>query len=166
MKSNEIIDNRFIVANLIACDKDEKRVVDPEMFDRVFEIQEKVIEDILQSFGQRQALERAPKSLDPIQQTIATTIQRYISHPDIDRKKAIAAIKFLNEPKLAVQIKKLRGIYKTFEHKGDAKELIEGVSQMIEQTGTTDRQEMPSNSSSDINLRREDLHLICFDFVS
>ncbi|MFX0204366.1 MAG: helicase-related protein [Candidatus Hodarchaeota archaeon] len=165
IKTNEIIDNRFIIANLIACEKDTPRVVDPDMFSQVFDIQEKVIENILQSFDQQQALEKAPRTLDPIQQTIATIIQTYINRPDIDRKNAIAAIKFLNEPKLTVQIKELRGIYKEFERYGEANQLIAGISKMIEAIGLAERQETTSMRSS-INLQREDLYLICFDFVS
>lgn len=166
MKTNEIIDNRFIIANLIACEKDTPRVVDPDMFHQIFDIQEKVIEDILKSFGQQQALEKAPRTLDPIQQTIATTIQSYINHPEIDRKNSIATIKFLNEPKLAVQIRELRVIYKDFERNGKAKELVDRVSQMIEVTGVGERQASISSLASRINLCREDLYLICFDFVS
>jgi hypothetical protein len=165
MKTKDINDNRFIIANLIACEKDTPRVVDPDMFNEVFEIQEKVIENILKSFDRQQALEKAPRTLDPIQQTIATTIQAYINHPDIDRKRAIAAIKFLNEPKLAVQIKELRKIYKDFEGNGDAKTLIDGISSMIEATGMAEKKEAPRPSSK-VYLQREDLYLICFDFIS
>ena len=166
LKTNQIIDNRFIIANLIACEKDTPRVVEPDMFTQVFDIQEKVMEDILQSFVQKEALEKVPRTLDPIQQTIATTIQTYINHPEIDRSKAITAIKFLNEPKPAVQIKELRGIYKQFEHSSDAKQLVDSVSQMIEATGVLESRSTISASTSRINLNREDLHLICFDFVS
>jgi hypothetical protein len=165
MKTKEIIDNRFIVANLIACEKDTPRVVDPDMFNEVFEVQEKVIENILQSFDRQQALEKAPRTLDPMQQTIATTIQTYINHPDIDRRRAIAAIKYLNEPKLAVQIKELRKIYKDFEGNGEAKTLIDGIFSMIETTGIAEQREAPKPSSK-LDLQREDLYLICFDFVS
>lgn len=167
LKTNKIIDNRFIIANLIACERDTLRVVDPGMFSEVFDVQEKVIENILQSFDRQQALEKAPRTLDPIQQTIATTIQTYINHPDIDRGSAIAAIRFLNEPRLAVQIKELREIYKTFTKDGQAKQLIDKISHMIEKTGVNEKRETTTlSTSSRINLQREDLYLICFDFVS
>ncbi|MBW2148823.1 MAG: helicase [Deltaproteobacteria bacterium] len=166
LKTDEIIDNRFIIANLIACERDTPRVVDPDMFSKVFNVQEKVIKNILKSFDRQQALEKAPRTLDPIQQTIATTIQTYINHPDIDRGSAIAAIKFLNEPRLAVQIKELRELYKTFTKDGEAKQLIDKISHMIEKAGVKERQETTPSTSSRINLQREDLYLICFDFVS
>ena len=166
LKTNEMIDNRFIIANLIACERDTPRVVDPDMFSQVFDVQEKVIENILQSFDTQQALEKAPRSLDPIQQTIATTIQTYINHPDIDRGSAIAAIKFLNEPRLAVQIRELREIYKIFTKDGEAKQLIDKIAQMIKKMGVNEKRENTLSASSQINLQREDLYLICFDFVS
>ena len=166
LKTNEMIDNRFIIANLIACERDTPRVVDPDMFSQVFDVQEKVIGNILQSFDRQQALEKAPRTLDPIQQTIATTIQSYINHPDIDRGGAIAAIKFLNEPRLAIQIKELREIYKAFTKDGQAKQLIDKISHMIKKTGVNEKRETTLATSSRSNLQREDLHLICFDFVS
>ncbi len=166
MKTKEIIDNRFIIANLIACDKHTPRVVDPDMFDKVFDVQEKVIADILKSFGKQLALEKVPRTLDPIQQTIAATIQNYINHPDIDRQKAIAAIRFLNEPKMAVQIKELRGIYRDFEKKDKPVSLVDHILQMIEQAGGAGSESVMVFSKSQINLRSEDLCLICFDFVS
>jgi hypothetical protein len=46
---------------------DTPRVVDPEC--DVFEIQEKIIEDILSTQENIQALESAPKTIDPMQQT-------------------------------------------------------------------------------------------------
>jgi hypothetical protein len=49
LKTQTIVDNRYIVANLIASQNDTPRVVDPELFRAVFDLQEKVIADILQS---------------------------------------------------------------------------------------------------------------------
>ncbi|RLI35440.1 hypothetical protein DRO66_07265 [Candidatus Bathyarchaeota archaeon] len=116
----------------------------------VFEIQEKVIENILLSFDRKIALEKIPRTLDPIQQTISTTIQTYINYPEIDRNNATNAIKFLNEPKLAVQIKELRGLYKDFESCADTK----GSRKDNRKLASTQR----------VHLGRGDLHLICFVF--
>ena len=104
LKEQRIIDNRYVLANLIACNRNTPRVVDPEVFDSVFDLQEKVIEDILRSFQEQQALEVAPRSVDPIQQTVATALQGYLNHPDVDRRQAIGALRFLNQPMLKVQV--------------------------------------------------------------
>ena len=90
---NRIIDNRFIIANLIACDRDTPRVVGD--YD-VFAAQERVIEDILRGYQEQQALDEAPKTVDPLQQTVATTIQSYMNRPEVNRQEALAAIRFLS----------------------------------------------------------------------
>jgi hypothetical protein len=93
------------------------------------------------------------------------TIQTYINHPEIERKIALAAIKFLNGPKLTVEIKELRFIYKEFEKTKNAKNLIDRISEMMKDGGAAEK-DAADPSLSRINLSREDLHLICFDFVS
>ena len=130
LRDSSIIDNRYIIANIIACQKDTPRIVDPEMFRSVFNLQEKVVQDILRSVEEQRALEVAARSVDPIQQTIATVIQSYLNHPDIDRLQAIEAIKFLNQPMLAVQVRRLRRVYREFQVKGDIKGLLGVIDEL------------------------------------
>lgn len=166
LKGKQIIDNRYVVANLIACDKDTPRVVDPNMFQSIFELQEKVIEDILQSFQEQKALKLAPRSVDPLQQTIATIIQGYLNHPDVDRKQAIEFIRFLNKPMLTVQVRELRQAYRNFQQKGGIKVLFDNVKEQCERFDGKIVNEEKSSTSGPDNLVREDLKLICFDFIS
>jgi hypothetical protein len=94
LRDQAVIDNRYIIANMIACQKDTPRVVDPEIFRTIFELQERVIADILESEEEKRALEVAPRSVDPIQQTVATALQSYLNHPDVNRRDAIEVIRF------------------------------------------------------------------------
>ena len=57
LKQKSIIDNRFLIANLIACDRDTPRIVEPSIWESVFELQEKVIESILAAVDKQKALE-------------------------------------------------------------------------------------------------------------
>ncbi|MPZ75076.1 MAG: hypothetical protein GEU77_00960 [Deltaproteobacteria bacterium] len=164
MKDRRIIDNRYIVANLIACQKDTPRIVDPEIFGAVFDIQEKVIEDILQSEEQKRALEVAPRAVDPIQQTVATAIQSFLNHPDIDRKQAIEIIRFLNQPMLTVQVRKLRKSFRGFQTKSDIKLLLKEIQDLHDALGGKKGMKEPAEKSK--QLKREDLRLICFDVVT
>ncbi len=166
LKDQRIIDNRYILANLIACNTDTPRVVDPEVFSSVFDLQEKVIEDILRSFQEQQALEVAPRSVDPIQQTVATALQGYLNHPDVDRRQAIEAIRFLNQPMLKVQVDALRRAYKNFQGKRDAKIILEAVEELRDRFGELRMTAHPAGSMPASPLSREDLKLICFDFIS
>jgi superfamily II DNA or RNA helicase len=163
LKDENILDNRYVIANLIACDRDTARVVEPGMFGSVFDLQEKVIEDILKSFQEQQALESAPKSLDPIQQTVATAIQGYINHPGVDRSKAIETIRFLNQPMFAVQVRELRRVYRQFRDDRDIHGLLAALSRLRAEVGNGSARETSEMTGK---LTRGDLQLICFDFLS
>ncbi|HUW30548.1 MAG TPA: hypothetical protein VM223_02950, partial [Planctomycetota bacterium] len=165
LKENGIVDNRYVIANLIACERDTPRVVDPAMFRSVFDLQEKVIEDILRSVREQKALEAAPRSVDPVQQTLATAIQSYLNHPDVDRQQAIAAIRFLNQPMLAVQVKELRGKLKDFQASGNVAELLKSVDALRE-TYRSESAGTGQGGTVKDGFRREDLRLVCFEFVS
>jgi hypothetical protein len=149
---------------LIACQKDTPRIVDPEIFGSVFELQEKVIEDILQSEEEKRALEVTPRAVDPIQQTVATAIQSYLNHPDVDRKQAIETIRFLNQPMLTVQVRKLRESYREFQGNNDIKLLLNQIQALRKASGG---EKLTKESSAKFKqLRREDLRLICFDLLT
>jgi hypothetical protein len=61
-----MVDNRYLIANLIACERDTPRVIDPELYGSVFDLQEKAIDNILTSVIEQKAREAAPRTLDPI----------------------------------------------------------------------------------------------------
>ena len=159
LREKRIIDNRYLIASAIACNPDTPRVVDD--YD-VFGIQEKVIENILHTHQRRQALQTAPKIIDPIQQTVATAIQGYLQHPQVDRAQALDAIRYLNQPLPGVQVKELRIAYKAFQKNQVIHSLLEIVSSLKSRYGTT------LGLNSDVktkSLNREDLHLVCFDYL-
>jgi hypothetical protein len=95
LKTNTVLDNRHVLANLIACSPDTLRVVDAAILKGAFDAQEKALADIVRLQEESAALQVAPQALDPLQQTVATVIQAHLNHPDVDRKRAIAAITFL-----------------------------------------------------------------------
>ena len=115
LKTGRVQDNRFLVAVMVACERDTPRVVEPDMFKDVFDCQEKVITDILRSVEEQKALEGAPRTVDPIQQTIVTVLQNVLNHPSIQRSRAIRAIRFLSQPMLSVQVRALREAYRAFQ---------------------------------------------------
>jgi hypothetical protein len=159
------MDNRYIIANLIACDRDCIRVVEPEIFGSIFDHQETVIEDILRSYREQEAIKVAPRTVEPVQQTVATLLQNYMNHPDVERQRVIAAIKALSGPMLAVQVKDLRKTFKRFQADGDISKLLEDVERISFDTGTTDQAPPPDGGPAKM-IEREDLRLICFDVIS
>lgn len=166
LKDKTIIDNRFLIANLIACDRDTPRVVEPSIFKSIFEIQEYVVDSILEAVGKQKALEVAPKTIDPIQQTLATVLQGYMNHPDFDRQICIDIIRFLNQPMMTFQIRACRQAYRKFQTSKDVKELMLSIDH-IKSEYSTDRTSSEDNKSVKLEgIKREDLRLICFDIVT
>ena len=160
-RGGRIDDNRYLVTNLIQCQPDTPRLVPVDGEVDIFALQEKVITSIVQSSIEQVAVEEAPKQLDPIQQTIATTLRGYINSPVVSRKDVIAAIQQLNVPLPGVYVKTLRKAYEAFTTSARVDELLAAVQ------GISQEQEPPASAESESKapVRREDLKLICFDYV-
>ena len=55
----------------------------------ILEVQERVINDILRSAQEQQAIEAAPKQIDPIQQTVITALRGNLRGAGVDRRQVI-----------------------------------------------------------------------------
>ena len=153
-----VLDNRFLIANLIACAPDTPRVVgDCD----VFAVQDRVIDDILGSVQERQAVEAAPKMLDPLQQTVITLLRAYLNSPSVERAKVRDAMKRLGAPMTHSSLRGLRRIYEQFNRDQEVELVIDYVRSM----DTTSPEAGVGNSKPKRPLTRDDLHLVCFDFV-
>ena len=117
LESGEIIDNRYVIANLISCEPDTPRVVSD--YD-VFDIQEKLIDNVLESHRAQAALEEAPAKPDPLQTTVSMVLREQMNRPDLDRQEVIAALKYLNKPMTNVQVRELREAHKRYQQEGEA----------------------------------------------
>jgi hypothetical protein len=130
----------------------------------VFALQEEVIADIFKSIAEQKALQTAPRTIDPVQQTVATAIQCYLNHPDLDRKESIELIRFLNQPMLSVQIRQLRVALRDFKGGEQIKALIGEVRRL---RSIVSEPEVTPRAGSELDpFRREDLRLVCFEFLS
>ena len=156
---DRVLDNRFLIANLISCSPDTPRVVgDCD----IFTIQDRVIEDILGSVREQQAVEAAPRTLDPLQQTIITLLRGYLNSPAVQRAEVRQAMRHLQAPMTHTAIRDLRKVYEQFQHDQD-------IGPAIDYVLSTDASEPGSVSSgldAQATLAREDLHLVCFEYVS
>ena len=155
------MDNRYLIANYIHCGQETPRVI-PEGVD-IFDIQEKVIAHVLRSEEEKKAIESAPKIIDPAQQLVATALQGYLHHPELDRRELVGLIGFLSQPLPRVYGKRLKVLYKAFVDTKDINELIGGIRKLRDESGKEERKFSQKTSQP---LKKEDLHLICFDYLS
>ncbi len=158
LQRSRVVDNRFLIANLIACSPDTPRVVGDA---DIFAIQEKVIEDILQSVREQQAVEAAPKVLDPLQQTLITLLRSYLNSPTVRRNHVKDAMQRLRQPMTHTGLRELRRAYERFQQNQDVAALLSSVGNLVQTDLADDR----TAEGSATLLSREDLHLVCFDFV-
>jgi hypothetical protein len=157
-KTHEVIDNRFQVAQIIACQKDEPRFIGDQ---DVFALQEKAIEHILKSEQRVEARAAASAKPDPIQQTVAEELKNAIRRGSLDRDQAKAAIRFLGQPAGSFLIKHLRAAYKKWSEDRDDAALAEQVAEWARDFGKDQ-----AGGQAGATLRPEDLKLVCFEYVS
>ncbi len=160
-RGGSIENNRYVITNRIQCQPDTSRFVPSAGEVDIFSLQEQVIASIVQSSVEQVAIEEAPKLLDPIQQTIATILRSYINSTVINRKEIILALQQLNQPQPGVYIKALRKAYETFVATNHINELLASVQRIAQ----VEKPSVNTANQERIALSREDLKLICFDYV-
>ena len=127
----------------------------------IFELQERAIASIIQSSLQEPILGDIPNILEPIQRTLQTVLQRYMNVPHIKRQEVIAALQKVNVPQPRVHIKTLKKAYQTFSANGNVQALIDTINTTGVAVGSSG--DGPGEEKS--VLKREDLKLICFEYV-
>jgi superfamily II DNA or RNA helicase len=157
-KSHEIKENRYEIAQLISCLPDEPRYIGDQ---DVFVLQDKVIEHILAADREAEAKAVAPTAVDPIQQTVSEEIKDAIRRRTVDREQAKTCISFLGQPMGRALHAKLKTAHETWKSSRDDATLVEEVTTLAEQFGKQKGPDAPAK-----RLCREDLELICFEYVS
>ena len=158
MSRDLVLDDRFLIANLISCSPDTPRVVgDCD----VFAIQDRVIDDILNSVREQQAVEAAPRILDPLQQTVITLLRSYLNSPAVKRAEVREAMQRLRSPMTHAAIRDLRRAYEQFQRDQHIAPVIGHVVSM----DAVEPDEGSPSPEAHTPLTRDDLHLVCFDYI-
>ncbi|MCH7686647.1 MAG: hypothetical protein IH899_08205 [Planctomycetes bacterium] len=156
--THEIKENRYEIAQLISCLSDEPRYIGDQ---DVFQMQEKVIEGILADEQQAVARSVAPTAVDPIQQTVSETIKDSIRRRSADREHAKTCITFLGQAMGRALHTKLKAAYDDWSAEKIDGDLVSEVVSLAEQFGKE-----RTKASSIKQLSREELELICFEYVT
>jgi len=157
LMTGRIVDNRYEIVRLIRCGPDEPRVIGKA---NVFEIQDRVIADILSSVQHQQAIEAAPKIVDPVQQIVATVLQQQRNNPGISSREVKTAIRSLQEPLPGAYLKDLQTAYEAYQREGDASVLLAAVQSFEAAKDPAGQGQVPAQP-----LTKEDLHLVCWEYI-
>ncbi|HEY2589793.1 MAG TPA: helicase-related protein [Tepidisphaeraceae bacterium] len=155
--SGKVIDNRFEIAQIIACQPDEPRFIGTQ---DAFAMQETVIESILKEETTARTKEVVSATSDPIQTAIAQDIKDGIRRGTVDRGLAKAAIQFLGQPIGRALIQKLRAVRTEWTTHRDDGRLVQQLTQLAADYGKHDDDRTAGT------LDRASIELVCFDYVS
>lgn len=100
-------------------------------------------------------------AVDPIQQTVSEEIKDAIRRRTVDREKAKAGISFLGQPMGRALHAKLKTANENWKTSKDDATLVDEVVTLAEQFGKQKADDSPLK-----RLGREDLELVCFEYVS
>lgn len=157
VSSGKITENRYEIIRLIQCEPDEPRVMGEV---NAFEVQDKVIEDILKSVIGEQAGEIVPSKIDPIQQQIRAWLHNQFDNPEISSDKVRDALKKLSDPLPNPYIKDLKEGIQESQKKSDPNVLFEIITGLDVGNGQSRDKDIEVHP-----LTKDDLHLVCWEYI-
>jgi hypothetical protein len=161
ISSGTIEENRYLITNLIQCAPEAPRITPLSGEVNIFALQEKVIASILHTAATQIALEDAPKRLDPIQQTVAAILKSYYNHPAVKLQEIQTALQRVNVPQPRVYLKTLKKACENYQKTGNIHELLASIISISEQPDVQAKEIIPKAAP----LKREDLKLVCFEYL-
>lgn len=157
----EIIDNRYQIMQIIGCGPEAPRFPPPYGEVDIYDIQERVIADILQVVSQQQSMALAPKIVAPEQVTIAELLREHIASSITSREEVRELRRFLKQPLPGAYVKRLRGGLGNYTKDRDLTPLLAIVRELQQAFGA-----IVSIATPLPQIDRDDLHLVCFEYVS
>lgn len=158
-----IIDNRYQIMQIISCGPETPRFPPPYDEVDVYDIQEKVIESILGDVVQQQATALVDKPVAEEQNIVSQILREQLHNPELERQEVRQLRKFLKQPLVGASVQSLRDGLKVYSSNNEVLPLIEVVRELYEQQGL--ESEEPVDGGTGQVLSREDLHLVCFEYV-
>ena len=159
----EIIDNRYQIMQLIACAPETPRFPPPYDEVDIYDLQERVLQNILGDVEQQQAAIIVSKPVAEEQNIASHILREHLSNPALDRAEIRDLRKFLKQPLVGASVQTLRQALKAYTTTSDVAPLIATIRESVAQYGSAF-----ADTSADRRgprLVREDLHLICYEYV-
>ena len=149
---------------IIACGPDTPRFPPPYREVDVFEVQERIIESILGDVEQQEAAAVVNKPVAEEQALVSQVIQAHLNSPEYDRKELRELRKFLKQPLVGASVQQLRKALQSYSSSNEVDALIDTVRELYQHqaeigiAASDDQRRTPQ-------IRREDLKLICYEYI-
>lgn len=164
LATRKIIDNRYQIMQIIACGPETPRFPPPYQEVDVFEIQERVIDSILGDVEQLEAAAIVSKPVAEEQALASHILQGYLNNPDYDRNELRELRRFLKQPLIGASVQQLRKALQVYSATNEFSPLFETVREIYQSQAAP----VPDGSfdrKSSNRIRREDLKLICYEYI-
>jgi hypothetical protein len=158
-----IDDNRLALAELIRCAPDEPRIVDPALQADIHNVMAQVEEQILASAREQESHQLAPRELSADQSAVLVALQQLLARPTAERRRVLAAVAALSRPLLSGPVKELKKALARFQKIGEANAFLDECESVAAKYGPALNQPEKQSRSP---MRREDLRLVCFEYLS
>jgi hypothetical protein len=162
LRRREIVDNRYQIMQIIACSPETPRYPPPYEEWDIYDIQEKVIDDIMASLAQQQMAAVVDKPVSETQNVVRQILSQHASSPGVDRGELLELRKFLKQPLVGAAVKTLREAVKAYSASADVGPLLDTLRILRTQQGLVP--DSPVAASRHV-VQREELHLVCFEYV-
>jgi hypothetical protein len=128
---------------------------------------ETVEQKIVESAQHQESVQAAPKELSSDQSAVIVALQQAMNRPDLDRQRVINLLTVLSRPMLSAPVKELRHAMLRYRRDGDAASFVTTCESIALKFAP---QPTAESESADTMVRpaltRQDLRLICFEFLS
>lgn len=129
----------------------------------MLEAQERIIHSFLADVEQQEDTAIVAKPIAEEQNAISQILQDHLNSPGYDRKQLRELRKFLKQPLVGASVQILKKAIQSYSGSNDLGGLIQVVSELYQQQGSGT--EETSSESRKKRLRREDLRLICYEYI-
>jgi superfamily II DNA or RNA helicase len=164
--TGDVEDNRLALAELIRCGPDEPRLVDPALKAQIHTLMAAVEEQIIETTREHEAVKTAPRELSADQSAVLVVLQQALHGGGVERRRLTALLGRLSLPLLAAPVKELKQALATYRRDGDTPAFVAACEQVSARYVPAPAP--PADTGHPgvrPALRREDLRLICFEFI-
>lgn len=163
--TGEIDDNRLALAELIRCKPDEPRIVDPQLKNQIHAIMAEVEDSIVRSTQQQATTLNAPKQLSGDQSAAIVALQQVMDSPGVDRQRVLTLLSSLALPMFDAPVRELKTAVSRHQRDKDADAFVQACESVVKKYAHAPSPATADQGATGSLLTRDDLHLICFDFL-
>ncbi|MFQ5593612.1 MAG: helicase-related protein [Anaerolineae bacterium] len=163
LRRREIIDNRYQIMQIIACGPETPRFPPPYDEIDIYDLQEKVMADILGHIEQQTSAAIVGSPVAEEQNIARQVLQQHLSNPALDRAELQKLRKFLKQPLVGASVATLRQALKVYSASSDPQPLVQAIGELYQQQGRIDMAAAETPRVS--RIAREDLHLVCYEYI-